>query len=236
MKKHLTIIIVLIVFVSCNVTRPKGVWITIKDKQMTSENGYTHGYTSLVVDFDKLENHFLATPLDSIERFTINPKSNQILGDRASNYINYKLYNNDSLEVYIEEHNLTKVLVPLSLNSKLDFSKDQIIQILTKQQSYSVNDTLNVEFSNNYLEDDYFTKGIKDKRILTSFFPERQFTGYWYIGEKNKNFFLIINPDPDSTQEYIFHITDINEKKIDLKDIATEGLSIKIPELKCILH
>lgn len=59
---------------------------------------------------------------------------------------------------------------------------------------------------------------------------------YWYIGKKNKNFFLIIDPEPYTTQEYIFHITNINEKKIELKDIATEGLLIKIPELKPVYN
>ncbi|MAD96098.1 MAG: hypothetical protein CMB99_02115 [Flavobacteriaceae bacterium] len=236
MKKHLIILIVLIGFVSCNKTSPEGVWITIKDKQMTSKNGYTKGITSLVVDFDKLETQFLYTHQDSTLKFTINSKSNQILPDGDSIYINYKLYNDDSLEVYIERQNLTKVLVPLNLNSELDLSKEQIIQILTKQQSYSINDTLSIEFLNNYFENDYFTKGIKDKRILTSHFPKREFSGYWYIGQKNKNYFLVIDPEPYTTKEYIFQIININEKKIVLKDIATEGLLIKIDELKPVYN
>jgi hypothetical protein len=200
---------------------------------MTSKNGYTKGITSLVVDFDKLETQFLYTHQDSTLKFTINSKFNQILPDGDSIYINYKLYNNDSLEVYIERQNLTKVLVPLNLNSELDLSKEQIIQSLTKQQSYSINDTLSIEFSNNYFENDYFTKEKKDKRILTSFFPERKFIGYWYIGQKNKNYFLVIDPKPYTTREYIFQITSIDDEgKIYLKEIATKGLVIKIPELK----
>jgi hypothetical protein len=236
MKKHLTILIVLIGFISCNKKIPEGVWITVKDKQMTSKNGYTKGITSLVVDFEKLEAHFLSRQLDSVSKFTVDLKSKSIMPDGDSIYINYKLYKSDSLEIYIQQQNLTKVLVPLNLNYKLDYSKKQIIEFLTKQQFYTINDTLTVEFSDNYFENDYFTKGIKDKRMLISHFPTKEFSGYWYIGQKNKNYFLVIDPEPYTTKEYIFQIININEKKIVLKDIATEGLLIKIDELKPVYN
>lgn len=235
MKKHL-LLLFLIGLISCKETNPKGVWITVKEKQMTSKNGYAHGITSLVVDFDKLECHFLSNYSESVSKFIVDSPSNSIIPVGDSAKIGYKLYRNDSLEVYIKRQNLTKVLIPLDLSHELDSSKEKIIQLLIEQQSYTVNDTIQMVFSNDYFDNNYFTKGIKDKRILRSSSPSMQHEGYWYIGQKNKNFFLIIDPDPYTTREYIFQITNVNEKKIALKDISTEGLLIRIPELKPVYN
>jgi len=212
------------------VTNPKGVWITIKNKQMTSENGYSYGTTSLVVDFEKLENHFLSSHLDSISKFTIDSKTNSILPEGDTTKINYSLYKKDSLEIYIKRQNLTKVLVPLNLNYKLKFTKNQIIKYLTNQQSYFAGDTLRMEFSNVF-----FTKGIEDKRVLRSKFPKKKFIGYWYIGQKNKNYFIIINPDPNNTGEYIFQITNLNKQRIKLNGILTKGFLNRVTEFKTSL-
>ena len=219
---------------SCKESHPEGIWIRVKDKQMTSKNGYVGGFMGMTVDFDKLETRFISNPLDSVIRFTIDYKSNQILDENDTLKIPYKLFGKDSLELYFEAQNSTLVLIPLRLDHKLDTSKEQIIEALTQQKIYSVNDTLNIEFSNTFLDSDYFNRGIQNKRNLTSFFPNRVFEGYWYIWEKDKNYFFVFNPDTYDTMEYILQIIAINQNKISLKEIAASQLAIDFKELTAI--
>ena len=61
----------------------------------------------------------------------------------------------------------------------------------------------------------------------------KEFIGYWYIGEKNENYFLIINFDLD--EEFIYQITEFEGKGIILKGILTKGFLSRIRELKTSL-
>ena len=234
MNKNYILSIILFGIISCKVNNPKGVWINIKNKPLTSENGYFHSSERAIIDFNKLESYRLSMPVDSVIKFLIDYKSKAIFKEGKTIKFNYSLFGKDSLEIYFEEKNLTEVYTPLSLDKKLSISKNEIINRLTSQQYYTAKDTLKIEFSNAFCKEEYFTKGIRDKRILTTKYLEnKEFIGYWYIGEKNENYFLIINFDLD--EEFIYQITEFEEKGIILKGILTKGFLSRIRELKTSL-
>jgi len=232
--KKIALLIVLIGIISCDINqKPSGVWISVKDKPLTSKNGYLRDFKSLILDFEKLELSNLSTSQDSILKFQVDPKISIIsqLGDTAN--IGYTIYDKDSLELNFDMFNLTLVLVPLNLDFELNSSKKELTQHFLSNEFKLVRDTLKLEFSNEYFLNEYFTKGIKNKRILKSkFLQNKEFEGYWYIGQKNKNYFLVCNFDPYGTDESIYQITEFKKNKITLKGILTESFGKKITELE----
>ncbi|WP_117885471.1 hypothetical protein [Aureibaculum luteum] len=234
MKKIVLLIIVSVGIISCTKNqKPSGIWISVKDKPMTSKNGYLRDFKSLILDFEKLEFSNLSTSQDSIIKFEVDPNNNNLSqpGDTAN--VGYTIYNKDSLELNFDFLNLTLVLVPLNLEFELNSSKTAITEYLFNNEFKLVRDTMKLNFSNEYFSNEYFTKGIKNKRILKSkFLKNKEFVGYWYIGQKNKNYFLVCNFDPYGTHESIYQITEFQKTKITLKGILTEGFGKKITELE----
>jgi hypothetical protein len=235
MKSSYFLLILLFGIISCQEKEPKNVWIKIRNKALTSENGFSYFSENSIMDFDKFERYHFAIPKDSTRKFLINYKEKTILKDLKYEF-NYKLFGKDSLEIYYPEQNLTEVFIPLSLEKKLNVEKEQIEDRLINNKFYSINGDINIEFSNIFhkkANSIYYNK-IKTNRILkTKYLTNEETNGYWYLGEKERNFFLVLNFN--NNEEFIYHITKFNKGEIKLNGINTSGISNKIKELKTSL-
>lgn len=99
-----------------------------------------------------------------------------------------------------------------------------------------MNDTIKLEFLSTFFKDEYFTNSIENKRNLNSkFLKNKELKGYWYIGEKNQNYFLVYNLDPYRMKEFIYQITEVQQRTIKLKGILTESFGDRITELETSL-
>ncbi|WP_299680902.1 hypothetical protein [uncultured Tenacibaculum sp.] len=228
MKKFILLFTVLAGLISCTEKNPKSVWISVKNKALTSTKlGYEVHEYSFILDFEKHESHFLTYNADSILKFDINSKLDTLIFQEKENTEKYRLkfYKNDSLEVYLKEINTTKVFIPLNLDYKLNYSRKQIIYSLL-EKTYAINDTFSMRFSSNKYPSYY-----KDEKTLIAYHPNRKIKGSWQIGEKNKNFFLILRDFPD---QYIFQITSLDTTKINLKNIYPKDLQTNMSELRVI--
>ncbi|MGY5353440.1 hypothetical protein [Wenyingzhuangia sp. IMCC45467] len=235
MKKIITLSILLVI-IACKTNKPKGLWISYKSKALTPENGYSPSTSSLILNFDKLEFYNLS---DSVKNFSINSNLIMFYNNSDTVKLDYLLLEKDSLEINIRELNTTKIFIPLKLNTKLNLSKNKIRNKLTEQKFYSVKDTLKLTFTEDFYTDEYSKKEITNKRILKSkFLTNNEFHGYWYIGQIEENYFIIMNLTPEriGSKEVIYQITKIENSKIKIKPIVTPiGFANRINEIKASL-
>tara|TARA_R110002126_G_scaffold291359_1_gene451805 strand:- start:895 stop:1602 length:708 start_codon:yes stop_codon:yes gene_type:complete len=235
MRRNYFLIILLFGIISCKEKEPKNVWIKIRNKALTSENSFSYFSENSIMDFNKLERYHFAIPKDSTRKFLIDYKKKIIIKDSKFEF-NYKLFGKDSLEIYYPEQNLTEVFIPLSLEKKLKLEKRQIENKLKNNKFYSINGDIRIEFSNEFYKkgNSIYYNRIKTNRILkTKYLKNIETTGYWYLGEKERNYFLVLNFD--NNNELIYHITNLNKSEIKLNGINTSGISNKIKELKTSL-
>ncbi|MFC4267324.1 hypothetical protein [Polaribacter marinivivus] len=235
MKRSYFLIILLFGIISCQKKEPKNVWIQSRNKALTSENGFSYFSKNSIMDFNKLERYHFAIPKDSTKKFLVDYKKKTIIIDSKFEF-DYKLFEKDSLEIYYPEQNLTEVFIPLSLEKKLNLEKKEIEGKLINKKFNSINGDINFEFSNKFHANGnsiYYDK-VKTNRILkTKYLKNKETTGYWYLGEKEKNFFLVLNFDDN--EEFVYHILKFNENQININGINTSGISNKIQELKTSL-
>ncbi|MCI2230277.1 hypothetical protein MC378_13950 [Polaribacter sp. MSW13] len=234
MKKSLILLFLFIGIISCQENKPKGVWLKIKNKALTKKNGFTYYSMNSIMDFNKFERTNLLLTKDSIKYFEVNFKEKTISKKGGINNFGFKLYGKDSLEIYYEEDNLTEVFIPIYLNKKILLNKRQIVESLINREFYSANGDLKLNFSESFSNENSFEYGIKNERILkTQYLNNNESTGFWYIGEKDRNFFLILNFN--FFEESVYHIETFDKDEIKLKGINTKGISDKITNLKTSL-
>ena len=231
MKKELYLILLSLFFLSCKENKPKGIWLQVKNKPLTEKNGFSYYSSNSIMDFEKLQRTDLVLPKDSIFPFSIDVDNKIIRNNLRNKQFKYQLYRNDSLEIYYENDNLVEVFIPIGLDKIINLEKKQIEDFLINKQFYAVGNNLKLSFSDENIQENSISDEYQNVRVLnTKNLKNDSFKGYWFVRKVEQSFFLIL--DFDMLKQNIYQIESLNEKKIKLNGLNTDGIVDSINALK----
>ncbi|MCF6214141.1 MAG: hypothetical protein L3J45_08975 [Flavobacteriaceae bacterium] len=212
MRNSFIILILLVFFTSCNNQKVHGVWMSYDDRLDSYSNPILRGVDGFVIDFDKS----VATNAesDTLVKLNINFEKMTIEKVADTSKRKFNITKKTLNKIVIGDDTLT-VFHRLNLNHKLELNYNQIIDYLIKKDFQNTMDSLELNFS------DKFYRFDKQKRIrvLENIWKETvrhtNSSGYWYIKEINKNFFLFFTLE-ETLLRNVYQITAIDKEGVKL--------------------
>ncbi|MCH3883622.1 hypothetical protein [Tenacibaculum aquimarinum] len=208
MKKLLFIIFL---FFSITLFSQEGVWILKNNERIDEKKPSQPAIKGLIIDFQKS----IVKPVytDTIIRFKIDRLNNKMKALKTDVWSKYKVFKNDSLIIEDTESNNKLFFYPLELNRRINKSKNEIIDLLTKKEFNKIEDSITLNFKKEIV-----FKHIKKRELKTNYNYDKS-SGGWFLSEINSNFFLGFSFAPYVQGYDIFQITKIRSDKICLKRI-----------------
>jgi hypothetical protein len=220
------IIFIITLFFVTPLIAQKGYWLCKNYKVIDSTQGWRVGQVGLIIDFNNSKLRHLLK--DTIIDVNINKSQNKIWFNNDTDTINYSIKNS---EIEFKEDNIINVFHPFKFKKDLNFSEEEVSNLLIRKRIKPIQDSLRISFRASKIKGHPNSKA----RIFQTIYSDRDlFFNFWFLEKINNNLFLCFYTEFEPHEINYHRVLEINKKYIELEPIIEYPRRPKLRRLEFI--